>query len=144
MWTIRLQCRRLTLAEPEDKLFIFRKWADFDFLVVALFRLRRAAQLAASVPEVNALLAPAVADFDAALPNLKKMRDVAEHFDDYAVDRGRRSGVHRQDLEVGRMSVDGTTLEWLGAELDAHKALDESETLFEAIKHASSALPPRV
>jgi len=61
--------------------FIIRKWADFHFLVVGLTRLRRAAKLAASIPEVQPLLVTALTEFDAALPRLrlKWMRDVAEH-----------------------------------------------------------------
>ncbi len=54
VWSVELQCRRLQSVEPEDATFVLRKWADFDFLVVALTRLRRAAQLAASIPELNA------------------------------------------------------------------------------------------
>jgi hypothetical protein len=143
VWTIHLQCRRLTSAEPEDGEFLFRKWADFDFLVVALSRLRRAAALATRVPEVAPRLTPALARFDSALPFLKTMRDVAEHFDDYAVDRGRKSEIHRTELEVSGMSMDGTTLEWLGGSLNIEEASAASDNLFAQIKEAASAFPPR-
>lgn len=35
LWAVDLQCRRLKSTEPEDTEFIFRKWADFDFLIVS-------------------------------------------------------------------------------------------------------------
>jgi len=139
MWSIHLQYRRLQSAEPEDASFVLRKWADFDFLIVCLTRLRRAARLAAALPELRSLLAVAVAAFDAAVPDLKRMRDVAEHIDDYAADRGKNSAVLRQALEVSSLSDDGPTLRWLGVRLNATEALMASQALFEVIKNASRA-----
>jgi hypothetical protein len=46
-WSVHLQYRRLESSDPEDAAFVLRRWADFDFMIVALIRLRRAAQLAA-------------------------------------------------------------------------------------------------
>lgn len=86
LWTVDLQRRRINSDVPEDNKFILRRWSDFDFLVVALIRLRRAAQLAAKVPQIRAKMDAALKKFDVALPHLKKMRDVAEHIDDYALD----------------------------------------------------------
>lgn len=143
VWTIHLQCRRLTSVEPEDSDFLFRKWADFEFLVVALSRLRRAAALAARVPEIASRLTSAIARFDSSLPHLKTMRDVAEHFDDYALDRGRKSEIHRQQLEVSGMSMDGATLEWLGGSLNIEQASAASDSLFAEIKEAASAFSGR-
>ena len=93
--------RGLKTSEPEDGEFIFRRWADFHFLIVALTRLRRATTLAAKVPTLTSAMQNALTNFDAALPTLKKMRDIAEHFDDYATDRGRDSSISRGTLEVG-------------------------------------------
>jgi hypothetical protein len=59
--------------------------------------------------------------FDAKLPMLKNMRDVAEHIDDYAVDKGRVKSFSRKALEVG--AIGSTIFEWLGYKLDADKAL---------------------
>ena len=70
--------------------------ADFDFLIVALTRLQRAARLAAKIPQLRVSIDAALAQFDRALPDLKKMRDVAEHFDDYALDQGRQKAIVRR------------------------------------------------
>jgi hypothetical protein len=142
VWTIDLQCRRLQSVEPEDSVFVFRKWADFGFLVVALTRLRRAAKLAASLSEAKSILGAALQEFDAALPDLKRMRDVAEHIDDYVIDQGRQRTVARQSLEVSSMEDDGLTLEWLGCRLNAREALQASQQLFEAIKGVAHVFPP--
>lgn len=139
LWTVNLQCRRLQSSEPEDNEFIFRKWADFHFLIVALTRLRRAAVLATKVTVIKPEIKKALAEFDVELPNIKTMRDVTEHIDDYATDDGRNKNVSRKSLEVS--ALNDTTFEWLGFKLDAHKALNSSEKLFDAIK--SNAPPKR-
>jgi hypothetical protein len=136
LWTIDLQRRRLNSKEPEDSKFIFRTWSDFHFLIVALTRLRRAVVLAAKVPTINKQIRVALKTFDAALPNLKKMRDVAEHIDDYAVDEGKDKNISRKSLEVS--SSDGEVWQWLGFELDAGKALSASASLFGALKDCAS------
>jgi murein L,D-transpeptidase YcbB/YkuD len=137
VWTIVLQHRRLRTREPEDGEFLFRRWADFQFLIVALTRLRRAGVLATKVPVIEKDIRAALHEFDVALPDLKKMRDIAEHFDDYAVDEGRNRQVSRKSLEVG--VIGETTFQWLGSELNADVALNASRRLFNAIQVAQSA-----
>jgi hypothetical protein len=139
VWSIDLQCRRLRSAEPEDSTFVLRRWADFGFLVVSLIRLRRAAQLAASLPNVQPLILPAIECFDAALPGLKAMRDVAEHIDDYALDCGRIPTIPPQSLEVSTLEERGPTLHWLDT-LNAREALHVSQRLFAAIRDSSEAI----
>jgi hypothetical protein len=69
---VALQRRRLQSDEPEDETFIFRRWADFQFLIVSLRRLRLAALLAA-IPDSNrAVIKKAIIEFDEALPDLQK------------------------------------------------------------------------
>ena len=136
LWAINLQCRRLQSSEPEDSRFVLRKWADFDFLIVALTRFRRAAKLAANIPEIHSEVATALREFDSALPHLKKMRDVAEHIDDYALEQGREASVERGLLEVSSLNDggDGLVLEWLGHQLNADMALCASRKLFDTIR----------
>ena len=132
IWTAQLQRRRLSTNEPEDGEFLFRRWADFQFFIVALTRLRRAAVLAAKVPSINNDIQDAIKEFDAALPMLKEMRDVAEHFDDYALDRGRIKAIRRQALEVG--VIGPTIFQWLRYELNADTALKAAQGLFRSIQ----------
>jgi hypothetical protein len=141
VWTVALQCRRLKTPEPEDGEFLFRRWADFQFLIVALARCRRAAVLAGHIDEIADEMRIALEAFDAALPMLKTMRDTAEHFDDYAMERGRNQDVSRKSLEVG--VVGEKIFQWLGYELDADKALVAAQLLFSLIKAAEGGVRAR-
>jgi hypothetical protein len=142
MRTVALQCRRLRSHEPEDSTFILRRWADFELLVVALTRLRRAANIAKAVPEISEKLAVAICSFDASLPGVKLQRDVAEHIDEYAVDAMRRhhKAVEQKQVEVGILNDD--SWEWLGCKLSIDEALSKSEALFAAIQSLGSHFTP--
>jgi len=124
MKTVDLQHRRVRSTEPEDEHFAFRYWADLQFLIVALQRLRRAAGIAAQVVSSKDRIDAGIKKFDKALPMLKVMRNVGEHVDDYAVDSPRRHHKHvtRYSLQVG--TFDGTSYEWLNLSLN----IDEART----------------
>ena len=134
-YTVALQFRRLGCVEPEDAQFIFRWWADLQFLVVALRRMRRAAELCSrAAPEVRA----AIADFDRALPCLAKMRNVGEHIDAYALDDPKRHdhSIDRKQLQVGTWN--GIVFQWLGCELDIGVAVKATESLWEVVAGATT------
>jgi hypothetical protein len=134
VWTVELQCRRIKTSEPEDGEFIFRRWADIHFLIVALTRLRRAAVLASKIETLKANISEAIHMFDDSLPNLKQMRDVAEHIDDYATNKGKNKNVDRSSLEV--FVHDSQAVHWLGFSLDIGGASNAASTLFGAIVNA--------
>lgn len=134
VWAIRLQHRRLKSKEPEDAEFLFRRWYDFHFLIVALTRCRRAALLAAHVKSIAEAIRAALEEFDTALPSLKVMRDTAEHVDDYALDHGRDDEIVRQSLEVA--VVGENSIEWLGHRLDVDVALAAAQRPFDGIRAA--------
>lgn len=133
---VALQRRRLQSEEPEDETFVFRRWADFQFFIVSLRRLRQAALLAARPRASKTAIESAISQFDESLPGLWEMRNVGEHVDEYAVERGRDRNVSRRTLQVG--TFDTTTLKWLGERLDADDALAAAERLYGAIKDARS------
>lgn len=143
-FAIDLQCKRLNTVESQDEQFTFRKWYDFEFLLLALIRLRRIAQQVANLSELTALLSPALREFDASLPGLKRMRDVGEHMDEYAVGRGRHREVDMEMLEVSTLDSDGPTLTWLGTSLNANCALRASEELFRAIEQVGASFTTSV
>ena len=87
------------------------------------------------------IVRPAREAFDKALPDLKKMRDVAEHIDEYAYDAGRHASVARRQLEVsGIDGQDDRRLHWLGSELSTRTAMGAAEALFAVISAAGSEL----
>jgi hypothetical protein len=130
-WTISLQCRRIRSSEPEDEKFLFRQWADYEFLINALSRLRKAAVLASKVPPIKASIEKAIADFDQIIPDLATMRNTLEHVDEYALDLGRNTRISRKALEVGKISDE--QLEWLGCTLKTEDAMTATNLLFKAI-----------
>ena len=132
MFTVELQRRRAKGMEPEDDTFANRWWIDLQFLIVALYRLRRVARLAENVPSVRATIAAAGATFDQRLPTLTNMRHVMEHFDDYALDVGRNVKVSRHDLQVG--TWDGKVWQWSQiGQVDVDDAFDAAKVLYKAI-----------
>lgn len=140
MFTISLQCRRLRSTEPEDETFVFRWWADLQFLIVALRRLYRAAELAGQVPSAKKTISAALENFDDALPCLRTMRNVGEHIEDYALSRGRNKDVKRGSLQVG--GWDGTTYTWLGKSLNIDEAHDAAEKLFSVVRNVLKSQSP--
>lgn len=133
-FTVALQHRRLRSVEPEDETFVFRYWADLQFLIIALCRLRRAAELAQRIRSLSQPVKQAIRELDRALPGLKKMRNIGEHFDSYALDDPQRHdpSVSRGDLQVGQW--DGTVYRWLNQAIDVDVALVAAEHLFQRIK----------
>jgi hypothetical protein len=111
-----------------------QRWVDWQFFIVALSRLQYAAQFAQSVPAVSAEMSEAIHAFTRALPRLRTMRNVAEHMDEYAADRG-RANVERGQVQVGRFGENH--YEWLGHELNSDDAFNAAEQLFIAVREAS-------
>jgi hypothetical protein len=130
-WTISLQCRRIRSSEPEDGKFLLRRWADYEFLINALSRLRKVAVLASKVPVIKANIEQALVEFDEILPDLVTMRNTLEHMDEYALDLGRNTTVSRKALEVGSFGYE--QLEWLGCTLKTEDAMKATDLLFKAI-----------
>ncbi len=131
---VALQHRRIR-SEPEDEVFAF--WADLQFFVVSLRRVRQAAELAAgSRPAIRA----AIDRFDSELPQLRRMRNVGEHIDEYALGRGNDKTVERRALLVGGFSDEGD-FRWLGSELNIERALKAAESLYYTVSDASKASP---
>jgi hypothetical protein len=92
-FAVALQHRRLRSTEPEDDTFVFRWWVDLQFLIVALRRLRRSAEIAECIPMLADLINVALRGFDEAVPGLAKMRNVGEHVEDYGLGQGRDTTV---------------------------------------------------
>jgi len=88
----------------------------------------------------------ALREFDSAIPDLKLMRDVAQHVDEYGRDAdGRRHTHPRTGRRVGRrslrsqMGVSRDSFHWLGGTIDFAQARDAAVTLLSAIRAARDA-----
>ena len=63
------------------------------------------------------------------------MRDVAEHIDDYATNKGKNKSIDRSSLEV--FVHDSKSVHWLGFYLDIEHASNAANILFAAIVNAA-------
>jgi hypothetical protein len=135
---VALQRRRLASSEPEDEDFDFRWWTDLQFFILALSRVRRYAEL--NVPSARAQMRKALAQFDGAVPDLRVMRNIGEHGDEYAVESSSRhmKSIDARQLEVG--AWDGQTYQWLGRRLNVDEALPAGQALVEAVKAQSHGI----
>ncbi len=73
---------------------------------MTLYRLQRAAQIATATERGVTEVIPALVQFRKQVPGLKTMRDVGEHFDDYALDHHKR---HRKEIDRTQLEVAGST-----------------------------------
>ncbi|MFQ5450838.1 MAG: hypothetical protein ACE5E9_09420 [Nitrospinaceae bacterium] len=141
MHTIGLQCRRLRTKEPEDEEFRLRWWADLQFLIVALTRLRRSVELAQKVTSAKKNLSSALKIFDKTLPDLITMRNVGEHFDVYVRGKGKNKTVSPKSLQTG--TFDRTTYKWLDKSINIDAAHKAAEELYSALLNLKKSLCQR-
>lgn len=134
MRAVDLQVRRIRGSEPEDDEWLFRAWMDLQFLIVALWRLRLVGHLAA---RINDGVQKALKVFNREIPDLKLMRDVAQHLDEYAIDAGHQRCVGHRSLEVGDLNTD--EFQWLGGTLNLPQARQAAVVLYLSIKQARDA-----
>jgi hypothetical protein len=128
---------RSAIKEPDNR-FVLRPVAEFEFLCVSLVRLKRAAQLAATIPSIKVKMETAIAAYDAAIPRLDTLRNVAEHFDDYVLEQGRDKSLTPPEFRAGLqvMSFSENEVFWFDTALNVDDCLKAAEALFHAIKMA--------
>jgi hypothetical protein len=93
-----VQLQRAREDAPSGPGGAFLWWIDLQFFIVALRRLRQAAELALRAPGQRPAIEQAIEAFDEALPDLPLFRHVGEHIDEYAVGKGRDSSIGWQQL----------------------------------------------
>lgn len=143
---IKVQVGRLRGSEPEDEEWWGSTWMDFQFLIVVLWRMRQSGVLALAADVETEQIRAALIRFDGRLPDLKRMRDVAQHFDEYAIDgpgrRHRRPGrddkVGRRMLEVG--SLDADSVHWLDGVIEFAVADEASRELYFVVQAVRNQL----
>jgi len=129
---VALQLRRLATNEPEDVEFWDRMWADWEYLIVSLRRLERAARavwLATSDEAVNIELTR----FHQRLPSLKHFRDIGEHWDDYVLNNPKRHVRHFTAWDLDMKVVSPSLIGWLGHTLEAADVRVAAADLFQVV-----------
>lgn len=143
MWAISLQHGRIVNPRPQDQTFNpfgpgFFSETDVHFLIIALRRLRTVATTLEHVTQHWDSVRLAIDKFDKSLPWLRRIRDVFEHLEDYAVDStSRRSSTSRGELQVWSLKENG--MDWLGYDVNWKEALQAAMDLYAAVKAASDS-----
>jgi hypothetical protein len=117
VWAIKLQLQRLNSKENEIPDFVLQPIVDFHFLVTALTRLRKMAELVSKYSDIS----EGIKKFDEALPDLKNIRNVLEHLDEYRMGKGRNKSVSVNGLRT--IMVDPNRIHWLDYEINGNEAL---------------------
>ncbi len=143
MWAVSLQHDRIINPRPQDQAFYpFSPMSinepDIHFLVIALRRLRQAAATIEHAPQQWDPVRREIENFDKRIPWLKRLRDVFEHLEDYAIDSNfRHSPVSRREIQT--WSATTHSLEWLGYDVNWQEAHLAAEDLYKAVLAASKS-----
>lgn len=132
---VQIERCNATAEDPWQTLY------DAQFLIEALWRFRRAVAIAKSVRAASPDVVLLVENFDAALPGLRRMRNVLEHVDDYAIDaqhfgKNRRGdkGVFRAQVQVGGVLDDDGNITWVGETVNTRSARDAVMACYRGLK----------
>jgi len=131
MWTIELQLRRLDSKNLEIEAFEQQALADFQFLLIALDRLEKSANLVNSAVDISEDLNM----FCERMPWLRKLRNAQEHIDEYQQGKGRDRSIDIAGLHVFHFGQN--EIHWLDEKIDLNNILSTSNQLFGAIKMAA-------
>ena len=139
MWTLNLQLRRLRNNEPEDKVFIKRRIADFQFYLLALTKLRNSGKLMSEIKSIEPIITPGVKAFDDKLTFLTTMRNVDQHFDEYALNKGHKKGVENTMLEV--ITIENEKWTWLDYEINLQSAYEAASDFYKLMNEVGIHIP---
>jgi len=126
-WSVELQVHRLRADRQEIPDFVMQPVVDFHLLVTVLTRLRKAAEMVAKISDISDV----IRQFDDSLPDLKSIRNIQEHIDEYRLGNGRNKKVDPAALLT--VVLDHDRLAWLDYELRVDDARRASASLFQAI-----------
>jgi hypothetical protein len=137
-----LERLRALSASPRDAAPV---GVDATVLIIALWRLRLAATMSSRIPGETAAILAAIATFDAALPGLKRLRNVTMHFDNYALENKKRRNkigdpprlVGALDLWDLKRSARGFT--WLEVDMDYDIVQAAARALYDAIQDSNNS-----
>jgi hypothetical protein len=132
---VELQTRRLrnSIKQGKNEIeeFVMQPLIDFHFLVTALSRLRQTAVIVSEFCDLSS----AIEAFDKNLPDLRTVRNILEHIDEYRLDKGRNKNVPKDSFQT--FILDDDSIKWVNYEVNLAQAIKASGDLFMAIKSKS-------
>jgi hypothetical protein len=129
VWGVQLQISRLKKSENEIEEFVMQQVIDFHFLIIILSRLNLAAEMVSKIYDLKI----AIKKFNESVPDLKAIRNVLEHIDEYRISQGRNKKVPICSFQTICFGNDG--VQWAGFEIKFDEAMRASEELFSLIQN---------
>ena len=129
---VKLQISRINEELQNDEFFIMRNFVDFEFLLIALFRLRRAACAIKSIPIAREAIQQVIENYDKRLPDLKKLRNISEHYDAYLLKEGEDGTIDKEAIRASFLTKCrlNATIEWMGYTMNLNECMTAAEELF--------------
>ena len=135
---VAMQISRVRQEVSASDQFVMRPFVDFEFLLVTLVRLRRAACAIRKMPVAREAMQQAIKEYDKRLPALKDLRNITEHYDDYLLKQGRIANADRAGLLTKIMSPE--SIDWMGYSMNLNESMAAAEALFQEIKAVEKAI----
>ena len=144
-FAVVMQISRVREERADVEPFVMRSFVDLEFLLVALTRLRRAANVINSFPYTETKLSQAMEKYDRRLSGLKQLRNITEHYDDYLLKKDRGKIINLKLIRSGYMTkcMSYDCVEWMDFKLDLDECQAASEELYTSMKAARKLIALR-
>ncbi len=146
MHAIEMQSNRITgpFANPtKDGMVKYRldwnqKQRDLDFFLIALNRFRKG--IASGNKQIKSReIEEALISFDQNVPDVKALRDIGEHFDDYDLGRGKlKKHLTNESQSVGWGPEDGN-INYRGKKITIKQSREAARKLHQIVMHVLEA-----
>ena len=145
VFSVAMQISRIREKRADVEPFVMRRFVDLEFLVVALTRLRRAANVINLFPYTETKLSQAMEKYDKRLSGLKQLRNITEHYDDYLLKKCRNKKIDLKAIRSGYMTkcISYDSVEWMDFRLDLDECLAAAEELEISMKAARKLITLR-
>ncbi len=144
---VAMQISRVRQEVSASDQFAMRPFVDFEFLLVTLVRLKRAACAIRKIPCAREAMQQAIKEYDKRLPALKNLRDITEHYDAYLLKKGQisradREGLLAKTIREGLLTktMSPESVDWMGYRMNLSESMAAAETLFQKIKAVEKAI----
>lgn len=129
-WGVELQIKRLA-SDNQIEEFVMQPVIDFHFLVTSLNRLRQAAGMVSKITDIS----KNIEQFDELLPDLRTIRNILEHIDEYRVGKGNNKSVPEDSFQT--LLIGNDIVSYVGYEINLESAMLASQELFSSIQAVS-------
>lgn len=138
LFSIELQYERMQTNGSKDISIASQiKWIDFQFFIIALNRLEKVACLLKSIHIIKSKIKLAIKEFNKSIPDLKTIRNIIEHLEEYAKGSGNLNKNGEEEIisrhGIENHSILGSKWSWLEYKIDIDISFEASKKLYSTI-----------